>query len=373
VSAVAEHAVAGASPVDAGLVAVRFADGSQAEFAAAWLRDNCPCAECLHPSGQRLLEIGRVPAPILTSHLAVEDGALVVEFAPDGHVGRFDGTLLREAAAGPAATAIAVWDAALAPLPWHRYADVAAGGAGLRAWLSDAARFGFALLEGVPARDGAVTEVAELFGHVRVTNYGRLFDVRSVVDPANLAYTSLALGGHTDNPYRRPVPTLQLLHCLSSTAGGGLSTLVDGFAVAARLRDRDPSAYALLTSVPVRYRYADAEAELEADGPVIELDATGEPEAVRFNTRSARPPAQPAALMARWYAAYRDFAAALADPDLQIEVRLRPGDLVLMDNRRVLHGRTGYDATAGTRHLQGCYADIDGLRSTLAVLSREAP
>jgi gamma-butyrobetaine dioxygenase len=41
-----------------------------------------------------------------------------------------------------------------------------------------------------------------------------------------------------------------------------------------------------------------------------------------------------------------------------------------MDNRRVLHGRAGYDTAAGERHLQGCYADVDGLRSTLAVLSR---
>ena len=41
----------------------------------------------------------------------------------------------------------------------------------------------------------------------------------------------------------------------------------------------------------------------------------------------------------------------------------------LVDNLRVLHGRTGY-SEAGERHLQGCYADRDGLRSRLAVLSR---
>ncbi|MDP9262638.1 MAG: TauD/TfdA family dioxygenase, partial [Actinomycetota bacterium] len=46
------------------------------------------------------------------------------------------------------------------------------------------------------------------------------------------------------------------------------------------------------------------------------------------------------------------------------------GDLFIVDNLRVLHGRTGYAASGGERHLQGCYADRDGLRSTLAVLSR---
>ena len=44
-----------------------------------------------------------------------------------------------------------------------------------------------------------------------------------------------------------------------------------------------------------------------------------------------------------------------------------PGDLFIVDNRRVLHGRKAF-ATAGGRHLQGCYADLDGLLSTLAVL-----
>jgi gamma-butyrobetaine dioxygenase len=39
----------------------------------------------------------------------------------------------------------------------------------------------------------------------------------------------------------------------------------------------------------------------------------------------------------------------------------------------VLHARTAFGMTAGSpgRHLQGCYADLDGLASTLAVLKRE--
>ena len=39
----------------------------------------------------------------------------------------------------------------------------------------------------------------------------------------------------------------------------------------------------------------------------------------------------------------------------------------------MLHARTAFGPTAGPagRHLQGCYADLDGLASTLAVLKRE--
>ncbi|HXP57833.1 MAG TPA: TauD/TfdA family dioxygenase, partial [Streptosporangiaceae bacterium] len=49
-------------------------------------------------------------------------------------------------------------------------------------------------------------------------------------------------------------------------------------------------------------------------------------------------------------------------------LRLSPGDCLVFDNTRVLHGRTGFTST-GDRLLQGCYADLDGLASTLAVLT----
>jgi gamma-butyrobetaine dioxygenase len=74
-----------------------------------------------------------------------------------------------------------------------------------------------------------------------------------------------------------------------------------------------------------------------------------------------------------FYAAYRAFAEMIMRPDLMLTFRLGPGDCVVLDNTRVLHARTGFDA-AEERHLQGCYADLDGVASTLAVLrrSREA-
>ena len=38
----------------------------------------------------------------------------------------------------------------------------------------------------------------------------------------------MPLAPHTDNPYRNPVPCIQLLHCIENEVSGGLSTLVDG-------------------------------------------------------------------------------------------------------------------------------------------------
>ena len=83
-------------------------------------------------------------------------------------------------------------------------------------------------------------DIVALFGFVRETNYGRHFEVRTEVNPTNLAYTGLGLQAHTDNPYRDPVPTLQVLSCLENSAKGGENMVVDGFAAALRLRDEDP-------------------------------------------------------------------------------------------------------------------------------------
>ncbi len=70
---------------------------------------------------------------------------------------------------------------------------------------------------------------------------------------------------------------------------------------------------------------------------------------------------------------YRDGGAdlraqQLARPELALTLRLSPGDCLIFDNTRVLHGRTAFTGT-GDRLLQGCYADLDGLASTLTVLT----
>jgi gamma-butyrobetaine dioxygenase len=316
-------------------------------FHPLWLRDNCPCPECRHASGQRLVDVRSFPDDL---HVVSVDGT-EVRFS-DGHVSHFEaGSIVAEAPRAPR-----LWDASL-PVERFAWDD-------LRGWLASVDELGFALVTGAPAEPGTVLRAAERFGFVRETNYGRLFDVKVVVDPTNLAYTSLGLGAHTDNPYRDPVPTLQLLHCIESSAEGGESTLVDGFRVARDLPDGD---FALLAGTPVSFRYADADTELASETTVLELDARGEVRAVHFNTRSARlPPTAPAG----YYEAYRRFGRMLELPEYRIEVKLGPGDLVVMDNERVLHGRSAYAATGGARWLQGCYADRDGLRSMLAVVSR---
>lgn len=355
--------------MDSEVLGIVWPDEHRSTFHALWLRDNCACPDCRHPSGQRLLDTRALDDRVTLVHARTENGGVAIAFG-DGHEGLLDSTWLRaHCYCGddePDRRTRRLWDATLAPLPSLAYDEVVSSPDALRRWLGFVDELGFAILTDGPTDEGTVTRVAELFGYVRETNYGRLFDVRSVVNPTNLAYTGLGLGAHTDNPYRDPTPTLQLLHCLASSAGGGENTLVDSFRVAQELTDEERD---LLARHPVRFRYADDETELEAEVPVISLDAHGVVQAVHFNTRSAQAFQLPPDVMPRYYAAYQRFGRLLDDERYRIQFKLDPGDLFIVDNLRVLHGRTGY-SEAGERHLQGCYADGDALRSKLAVLSR---
>ena len=356
-----------AATLDDGVVRVELADGSVVARHVLALRDGCPCEACRHPvSGQRLFESSRVlPGLRGTSAHVTDDGSLAVEWS-DGHSGVFP----PEWFGGPEPTAIRRWDASLAvALPEHDWAAIVDDPGARAAWLRDVAVLGFALLHGVPTEPGFVEQVPALFGAVRETNYGRFFDVSVAVGATNLADTALPLSLHTDNPYRDPTPTLQLLHCLVSELDGGDTVLADGFEAAERLRASSPEAFETLVRVPIGYAYRDDGAELNAVVPVLSLDATGAVTSLHLNNRSKGIPQGDPERVGAWYDAYLRLLALLDRPELQVVFRLEPGDLVLMDNLRTLHARTGF-ASAGSRRLQGCYADRDGLLSTLAVLKR---
>ncbi|WP_082119440.1 2-trimethylaminoethylphosphonate dioxygenase [Saccharothrix sp. ST-888] len=344
-------------------------------LSAYWLRDNCPCTECRDPrNGQKLFQITDLPADLAIADQVTEAGVLAVRWS-DGHRSAYPVEWLTQAGTGDGRTeqdkrlwAAEDFAAGLPEADWGAYlADPTERAAVLAA----VRRSGFAVLRGVPVAERQVLAVARSFGYVRETNYGELFDVRVEPDPNNLAFTSAAIAPHTDNPYRDPVPTLQLLHCLRNDSAGGDSGLVDGFKAAAVLRAEAPEDFAVLTRTPVPFVFRDRATELRAERPLIEVDGLGRVREVRFNNRSIGTLRLPAEQLDAFYAAYRRFAEITLRPELQLTFRLEPGDCLIFDNVRLLHARTAFEQD-GHRHLQGCYADLDSLTSTLAVLDRRA-
>ena len=359
---------------------IEWADGSSSEFASLWLRDNLPTDRDPH-SGQRLIDIADLPEDPQIRSALIRDGAVQVEWDAESGSASFDLQWLHSHAAASAGRRTR-----FAPRHWPDGARLDAAGdfawaifpaaqgeRSLRArWMTRLLRDGIAFLSGVPSTEAGILAAASLVGRVAATNYGLVYDVRSVAQPENLAYSDLGLGLHTDNPYREPVPGFQVLHALVASPDGGESLFGDGFAIAEHFRTAFPDAFAVLTRTPVPFLYRSADAELYAERPLIQLNCAGEIAAVHYNSRSIAP-LQLATRDARtFYAAYRRFAALLRDARFHLQFRLRDGDLVVFDNQRILHGRTAFSSARHPRHLRGCYLTRDSVYSEAALLHRES-
>ncbi|KAA3631679.1 MAG: DUF971 domain-containing protein, partial [Proteobacteria bacterium] len=337
--------------------------GEVHRFHALWLRDNALDADTRAPgNGQRLITLSDIPVDTRVNAALLNDaGDLTIEFAPGNKTVHYPASFLASNAydrplrreSGWTGEAVETWDRRLGErLPTGEFDRVRSDRHALARWLDHVRRLGFAHLGGGPVKSGALCEVVDLFGFVRETNYGRWFEVRSEVNPSNLAYTGLGLQAHTDNPYRDPVPTLQILYCLENSAAGGDSLVVDGFAVAQRLRDDSPQDFDMLSRYCARFEYAGSPGvRLRSRRPVIELAPDGELIAIRFNNRSAAPITDvPYDVMPGYYRAWRRFGELVDAPEMAVRLTLEPGDCFIVDNTRVLHARTAYTAT-GTRWL----------------------
>lgn len=344
-------------------------------YPSIWLRDNCPSG--LHPqTRERLLDLLELdPAPqLLLGELRGE--TIRLEYA-DGHVSQMPAALLDrhrpgQPAEDPAAIAPTPWRAELsvAGLPRFAAGEVLASDEALEDWMRQTARIGLSLITGLDNRIEAGVEIAERIGFLRETNFGRTFEVISMPDPNNLAYTSEHLQLHTDLPNHETPPGYQFLHCLANEATGGGSFFADGFALAEDLRSEDPAAFRLLSEVPIPFRFHDEAADIRLRAPIITLDRAGDVVEVRYSAFIAGMFDMSTEQIPLYYRAYRAFMAKTRDPGYRVAFRLEPGEMVVFDNRRILHGREAFDPSSGFRHLHGCYVDRGEFASRLRVLAR---
>jgi gamma-butyrobetaine dioxygenase len=232
-------------------------------------------------------------------------------------------------------------------------------------------QYGFVIIKNIPTNNNFIVKFANSIGSVRRTNFGEYFDVKSKPDPNDLAYTSLRLSPHTDNPYRNPVPCIQLLHCIESEVSGGLSTLVDGFTVTEDLKNYNPEFYKILSEVKVRFKFIDKEVVLEDWSELIKLNDDKTFKQVRFSPRLDYVPILEKDKLDLYYRARKKLSEMYNSKKYRIEFKLKPKDLMMMDNYRLLHGRTSYETKEGNRYLQGCYIDYDSTEGKLRHLKRK--
>ncbi|CDO76998.1 hypothetical protein BN946_scf184298.g25 [Trametes cinnabarina] len=256
---------------------------------------------------------------------------------------------------------------------------------GLFKWLSNVDKFGFCFISGVPATPEATEELSRRIGFLRETQYGTFWDFTSDLAKGDTAYTTLALGAHTDTTYFTDPCGLQLFHLLEHTGGtGGATLLVDGFYVASILKELHLDAYELLSTVPVPTHAAGEPEALytpstrqtpvlkHEDGVLVQVRWNNDDRSVIRNLKPDQ--------VEPWYEAIRLWYKLLSSPDSEYWVQLSPRLLTpilpsscgtVVDNHRVLHGRSAF---TGKRRMCGAYTGMDEYRSKLAVLSeRFAP
>lgn len=246
-------------------------------------------------------------------------------------------------------------------------------------------RYGLVFVRGVPNEEPFVAAIANRIGPLKNTFYGPTWNVRSVAQAKNVAYTAQDLGFHMDLLYMHQPPRIQLLHCLKASDSGGISLFSDSYLAAEKLFQRDRASFDALTDHNVNFHYDNDSQHLHQSRRVIQL--VGAP--LDPNRKSIQglldavnwsPPFQGpfhsniddrslVTQVRQWHKAAQAFRDLVETKTAVYERQMPPGECVIFDNRRVLHARTAF--SGGERWLRGCYIDSDPLLSKMRVLSRQ--
>eukprot|EP00545_Synedropsis_sp_CCMP1620_P000701 CAMPEP_0119004972 /NCGR_PEP_ID=MMETSP1176-20130426/1454_1 /TAXON_ID=265551 /ORGANISM="Synedropsis recta cf, Strain CCMP1620" /LENGTH=523 /DNA_ID=CAMNT_0006956733 /DNA_START=39 /DNA_END=1610 /DNA_ORIENTATION=- len=249
--------------------------------------------------------------------------------------------------------------------------------------------------------------------------YGDIFHVQTMPDAHNLAYTSVGLPPHQDLSYYESPPGMQLLHCVEKrNIMGGESLLVDGLAASHKLKELAPDLFEILTTTNATFCKQREGADMVAYWPHIQLSTTNEivginwsppfegplqlrSDAEASSSSSSSSSSSQAPSVNDYYTAYTAFARLVdknrsseehnhhhaLSPQLcrslkeyaeecTFETLLEEGDMLVFNNRRMLHGRKPFEITGsnggdGARHLVGTYTNMEETMNRYRVLMRK--
>ncbi|XP_074598121.1 gamma-butyrobetaine dioxygenase-like [Brevipalpus obovatus] len=370
------------------LLTVEWPNGHEESFHIAWLRDSCKCPKCVHPSTyQKLFNPATIDMDALSPLQISNNGESLSITWQENHSGeqhkstyplswllklggKFNSPITsnkdypNDGIYQPIEMPKSVhWNAdIICKLDIARdYQEIMQSDDHLECVLHDLCTFGISIVKNSPTEEGTVLRIADRIAYPRVTGYGTSFDVVASPDPlSHFSYSSQPLEPHTDLCYRERVPGTQLLHCIRDADSEGFSLFTDGFQCASLIRAQHPELFQALTQ-PVMFSFLDPERGrwYRERWPVIIVSPNGELKEVNLSVFSMRPPILPFDKLEQFYTAFKEFFLQAQSSVNQWKYHLSPGDIAIFNNRRIFHGRTGYDHVKSKRFLQGCYIDWD--------------
>ena len=225
--------------------------------------------------------------------------------------------------------------------------------------------YGFSIINNCPTEMKTVEDIANKIGYVRNSIFGDLWSFESNTEMADSAYTQEELRPHTDGTYNHDAPGLQLLLCCDYEAEGGESIMVDGFKIAKILRENHGTSYNILSEIDIPGRYFGDGVELIAKRPVFKF-RNKKLIQVSFNNYDRGDFRLPNNKINDFYTAIRAFDKLANAKEMQWRQILKPGQLLIFNNWRVLHGRSQF---SGKRKMSGCYINKEDFESICRIKS----
>ena len=232
---------------------------------------------------------------------------------------------------------------------------------GFKEFLEKLYKFGFVVIQNCKTEMSSVEKIANKIGYVRESIFGGLWSFESNNDMADSAYTQDELRPHTDSTYSNDAPGLQLLLCCHYEATGGESIMVDGFKIAEKIYKENKDLYTLLSEIEVTGQYIGDGVFLEAKRPIFKLNSNKELVQVSFNNYDRAPFRMDDEKTLKFYDAIREFDLIANNREYQWRHILKPGELLIFNNWRILHGRGSFK---GDRKMSGCYINKEDFDSS---------
>ncbi|KAL4936674.1 hypothetical protein BDV06DRAFT_227676 [Aspergillus oleicola] len=362
------------------------------------LRDFCQCRKCVDEySKQRNFRLSDIPTNIKPKSLRWFEGQLEATWENDApgfdesHVSRYtwrrifapaiDNTI--SCPTGSKRSRVN-WNKEIMEYlqPWISFDDYMHDNERFTRALAYLAQTGILFVKDIPDSREMVAQIATRIGPLRNTFYGPTWAVRTVPKATNVAYTSQSLGFHMDLMYMKEAPGFQLLHCIQNSCDGGESLFSDAFWVAEHMYEEKRAYYEALTKLWLPYEYMHKEHRYVNWRPVFEKGPNKQHgsrlQAVNYSPPFQGPlyapdsydPKDPAEQKLTMDAlAY--FADRLEDRENMFELKLKPGQCVIFENRRIVHARRGFNTAEGERWLAGAYLDEDVVQSQFRVRKRK--
>jgi len=358
---------------------VTWDDGVTTTYPWIWLRDHAHDEETFHPvTMQRNIHTASIDPDISATEVALSDGDVVISWAGGDSSSLPVHFLDQYRTPATASVSLGIepllWDAStIGDGPRTSYDSIMNSDEGMLEWLTNLMTYGFGLAVGVPASGEATKELLERVAYIRRSIFGGFWEFEADMSKADTAYTNIELLSHTDSTYCNDAP-VQLLHCLYFEGTGGESTIADSFRVAEELKKENPRHYEVLSTVLVPGQYIGDGAHLMAMRPLLRHDHEGRLVQVSFNNADRAPFLLPADAMVEFYDALRAFDRLSNEHHLQWRHQLEPGEAMIFDNWRVMHGRASY---SGGRKLCGAYLNHEDVESRIrmarAAIGASAP